>query len=235
MKKNQREWFPRNRSQQLDMFTNIKAKIGGYQASLPLEAAKVDRIILICETFITVYNFVEQTRATLKQLTEWQDLIFTAEGGTQGAIAPKAPTFNSVTLPDDAFVGLFPEFRKLRDDIINAANYTPGIGADLMIVAPEGEELDLNELTANVKLTSLAGYKVRAEGSLHGMDAMRFDYQRKGASAWTPVAFLTKLPAEFAITPETAGEPETGVIRAVLIEKNEEVGNFSPQYPVTIS
>jgi hypothetical protein len=235
MKKNQREWFPQNRGKQLDMFTNIKAKIGGYQAILPLAAAKVDRIMLICETFITVYNFVEQTRATLKQLTEWQDLILTAKGGVQGENVPKAPTFNSVTLPDGAFVGLFAEFRALRDDIIKAENYTPGIGADLMIVAPEGEDLDLNKLSANVNLTSLAGYKVRAEGSLHGMDAMRFDYQRKGATTWTPVAFLTKLPAEFTITPEKAGEPETGIIRAVLIEKNEEVGNFSPQYPLTIS
>jgi hypothetical protein len=235
MKKNQREWFPRNRSQQLDMFTNIKAKIGGYQEILPLTAGQVDRIMLVCETFITVYNFVEQTRATLKQLTEWQDLIFTAEGGLQGDGAPKAPTFNPVTLPDGAFVGLFPEFRKLRDDIVNADGYNAGIGEDLMIVAPEGEELNLNELVAQVKLTTAAGYKVRAEGSLHGMDAMRLDYQPKGAGNWTPVAFLTKLPAEFTIAPQTAGEPETGVIRAVLLEKNEEVGNFSPQYPITIS
>jgi hypothetical protein len=235
MKKRNSDWFPTTKPQQLNMFTNIKAKIGGYQATLPLEAAKVDRIILICETFITVYNFVEQTRATLKQLTDWQDLILTAKGGVQGAAAPKAPTFDSVALPDDAFVGIFVEFRKLRDEIISAANYTPGIGADLMIVAPEGEDLDLSKLNASVNLTSLAGYKVRAEGSLHGMDAMRFDYQRKGVGTWTPVAFLTKLPAEFNIAPQTPGEPETGVIRAVLIEKNEEVGNLSPQYPITIS
>jgi hypothetical protein len=229
------DWFPKSRPQQLVMFTNIKAKIGGYQASLPLTAAQIDRIMLICETFIVVYNFVEQTRATLKQLTEWQDLIFTADGGGQGEVAPKAPTFNSVTLPDDAFVGIFYEFRKLRDAIVSADGYNPGIGEDLMIVAPESDELDLNELVAAVKLTPLSGYKVRVEGSLQGMDAMRLDYQRKGVSAWTPVAFLTKLPAEFTIAPQTPGEAETGVIRAVLLEKNEEVGNFSPLYPVTIS
>ena len=235
MKKQKVDWFPKTKPKQLIVFTNVKAKIGGYQASLPLTAAQVDRIILICETFIAVYNFVEQTRATLKQLTEWQDLILTAKGGVQGAIPPNAPTFNSVTLPDDAFVGLFAEFRHLHDDIINAANYTPGIGADLMIVAPEGEDVDLSKLAASVNLTSLAGYKVRAEGSLRGMDAMRFDYQRKGGSAWLPVAFLTKLPAEFTITPQTAGEPETGVIRAVLLKNNAEVGQPSPLYPITIS
>lgn len=233
--KKQPDWFPRSRPQQLVMFTNIKAKIGGYQASLPLTAVQVDRIMLICETFIVVYNFVEQTRATMQQLTEWQDLIFTAEGGTVGEDAPDAPKFNPVVLPDDAFVGIFPEFRKLRDDIVNADNYNHGIGEDLMIVAPEGEDVDLGDLLASAKLTPLAGYKVRAEGSLQGMSAMRFDYQRKGASGFTPVAFLTKLPAEFTITPHTPGEPETGVIRAVLLKNNEEVGQPSPLYPITIS
>lgn len=229
------DWFPRERAKQLEMFTNIKAKIGGYQATLPLAAAKIDRIMLVCETFIAVHNYVEQTRATLKNLTEWQDLIFTAAGGTQGAVAPKAPTFNAVTLPDDAFVGIFQEFRELRDAIVRAENYTHGIGEDLMIVAPEGEDLDLSELAASARLTALAGYKVRAEGSLQGMDAMRFDYQRKGASGFTPVAFLTKLPAEFTITPQAQGEPETGVIRVVLMKNNEEIGQASPLYPITIS
>lgn len=233
--KKQKDWCPSTRPQQLVMFTNIKAKIGGYQAILPLAAGQVDRVMLVCETFIAVYNFVEQTRATMQQLTEWQDLIFTGEGGVQGAVAPKAPTFNSVALPDDAFVGIFQEFRSLRDAIVNAVNYTRGIGEDLMIVAPEGEDLNLNELAASAKLTPLAGYKVRAEGSLQGMDAMRFDYQRKGAGAWSPVAFLTKLPAEFAIAPQTPGEPETGIIRVVLLKDNTEIGQFSPLYPITIS
>ncbi|MDQ3798663.1 MAG: hypothetical protein M3384_04375 [Acidobacteriota bacterium] len=235
MKKQSVDWFPKARPQQLVMFTNIKAKIGGYAATLPLAAAKVTRIELICDTFIAVYNFVEQARATMQNVTEWRDLIFTAEGGTPGAIAPKAPAFNGVVLPDGAFAGIFQEFRRLRDDIVHADNYTPGIGEDLMIVAPEGDDLNPDELAASVKLTTLPGYKVRAEGSLQGMDAMRFDYQRKGASGWTPVAFATKLPAEFAVAPQTPGEPESGVIRAVLLDKNAEIGQFSPLYPVTLS
>lgn len=235
MKKKQPDWFPRTRPQQLVMFTNIKAKIGGYQATLPLTAAKIDRVMLICETFIAVYNYVEQARASMQNLTDWQELIFTAKGGTPGAIAPKAPTFGGVVLPDGAFAGIFQEFRELRDSILNADNYTPGIGEDLMIVAPEGDDWDLNELAASVRLTTLPGYKVRAEGSLQGMDAMRFDYQRKGAGVWSPVAFATRLPAEFAIAPQTPGEPETGVIRAVLLDKNAEIGQFSPLYPVTLS
>jgi hypothetical protein len=217
------------------MFTNVRAKIGGYEAVLPLSAAQVARVELICDTFITVYNFVEQTRATTQQLTDWQDLIFKGIGGITGDSAPKALIFQIFELPVGSFVNIFEEFRELREQIVSADGYHDGIGEDLMIVAPKSDDLNLNELQASAKLTPLAGYKVRAKGSLRGMDAMRFDYQRKGASDWTPVGFVTKLSAEFIITPQTPGEPETGVIRVVLMEKNQEVGQPSPLYPITIS
>jgi len=235
MKKQTQYWFPQTRAKQNIMFTNVKAKIAGYEAVLPLTAAQVARLELICDTFISVFNYVEQTRATVRQLTNWQDLIFTAKGGTPGEPVPAAPDFQDYTPKPDSFVGIFDEFRTLRDQIVSSPGYNHGIGEDLMLVAPEGEELNLNELAAAVKLTPSAGYKVRADGSLQGMDAMRFDYQRKGASGWTPVGFLTKLPGEFTITPQTAGEPETGVIRARLLKNNQEVGQFSPLYPITIS
>lgn len=235
MPKRNLDWFPTTRPKQLVMFTNIKAKIAGYEASLPLATTKVERIELICDVFISVYNFVEQSRATMQQLTQWQDLIFTGKGGAPGEPAPGAPKFQVYTPKDGAFVGIFQEFRQLRDDIVNADNYNAGIGEDLMIVAPEAEDTDLNDLAPELKVSTAAGYKVRVEGSLKGMEALRVEYQRKGASGFTPVAFLTKLPAEFTVTPQTAGEPETGVVRAVFMEKNVETGNFSPQYPITIS
>jgi hypothetical protein len=218
------------------MFTNIKAKIAGYEASLPLTAAQVTRVELICDTFISVYNFVEQSRATMQQLTDWQDLIFTADGGKPGDPIPAAPDFQDYTPKPGAFVGIFQEFRQLRDFIVAAPGYNHGVGEDLMIVAPEAEETDLSSLAPELKVTSPAtGNKVRVEGSLQGASALRVDYQRKGAGAWLLVTILTKLPAEFTIAPQTPGEAETGVIRAVLMDKNEEIGNFSPLYPVTIS
>jgi len=66
------------------------------------------------------------------------------------------------------------------------------------------------------------------------MDALRVEYARKGGS-FSPVAFLTNTPGGFQITPETPGEPETGHVRAVFIKKNEEYGNYSADYPVTVS
>ena len=70
---------------------------------------------------------------------------------------------------------------------------------------------------------------------MQSMDAMRIDYQRNGTSTWPPVGFFTKMPGETTITPAVPGQPESGRIRAIFIEKNVEVGLYSPEYPVTIS
>ena len=45
----------------------------------------------------------------------------------------------------------------------------------------------------------------------------------------------TKTPGGFTITPATPGAAEAGHIRGVFIKKNEEYGNYSADYPVTVS
>lgn len=217
------------------MFTNMKAKIANYEDVLPLAAAKVTRIILICDVFIAVYNYVEQTRATMRNLTDWQDLIFTAEGGVQGEAAPAAPGFAALVLPVGAFVGIFDEFKDLVEDIKSADNYTAGIGEDLMIVAPEPDDLVVEEIVCGITPQALPNsYKIRISGSLQGMSAVQVQYQRKGTNDIQNF-FLTNLPAEITAVPATPGEPESGFVRGVLIKNNAPIGQWSPDFPVTIS
>jgi hypothetical protein len=235
MKKQRPDWFPRSRAKQLIMFTNVKAKIEGYKSILPLPQEKIDRIVLICDIFIGVCNFVEQSRAKMKNLTDWQDLLFTGEGGTVGDVAPAAPVFQTFTLPTGAFVGIFEEFRELREDIVGADNYTEGIGEDLMIVGDESEDLNLADVVANIEPQALRGMKkVRITGSMQGFKGMQVQYQREGA-ADVQTFYLTNLPADITIQTAVAGQPENGVIRAVMYEDNQPVGQWSPDFPVTIS
>lgn len=235
MKKKREWWFPLTRPKQLIMFTNVKAKIDGYKASLPLAQAKIDRIILICDIFIAVYNYVEQTRATMKNLTDWQDLIFTAEGGTQGDAAPAVPAFQTLTMPLGSFVGIFEEFKELVEDIKTADNYTEGIGEDLMIVASEPDDLVVDDIVCGITPQALPNsYKIRISGSLQGMNAVQAQYQPKGSNALQNF-FLTKLPAEITVVPAEAGQPESGFVRGVLIKDNAPIGQWSPDFPVTVS
>ena len=229
------DWFPRSRAKQLVMCSNLKAKIGNYETLLSFPTAKTARIILICDIFIELYNYVEQVRATTFTLTGFQNLIFNAQGGTQGAVAPEPPVFQTVTLPAGAFVGIFQELRELVDDIKNTDKYTRAIGEDLMIVAPESEEMNLNEVVPALKINALMNdYKVRVEGSLRGFKAIKIEYTAKGAVV-PQEFFLTKLPGSIKIIPQQPGNAESGSIRGVFIKDNEEVGQRTPMYPVTIS
>lgn len=215
------------------MFQNILAKIAGYTAVLPLTAAQVTRIELICEEFIAVYNYVTQARATTESLVEWRDNIFT--GSPAGEAAKNPPAYPAYTAVTDSFIGIFTEFRELVDLIKASPGYNKAIGEDLMIVAPETEKALEAEIAPDLKVATESGYKVSVAGSMQGMDAMRIEYQRSGSTAWNIAAFLTKLPGTFVINPATPGQPENGQIRAIFIKKNEEYGIHSPCYPVTIS
>ncbi len=158
-----KDWFPRNRSQQLVMFTNILAKIETYETVLPITTAQVAKIQLICETFIAVYNFVEQARATLENLTDWQNDVFNSK---EVEDVPPTPVFTEITLPEGAQTGIFMEFRELVDLIKASPRYTIGIGEDLMIVAPESDPLLEEEVVPDLKVTTSTGYVVHVKGSL---------------------------------------------------------------------
>lgn len=229
-------WFPMGRAKQRAMFANIKSKIASYETVLPISNDKIKRIVLICDTFLSVNDYVESVRASAEGLTDWQNLILEGKGELKtGDPAPAAPAFASVTLPTGAFVNIFEEFKELVDDIKHADNYTEAIGEDLMIVGEQTEGVALTDLIAELKrVQPLTGYKINLDGSLRGMKMIRIEYWAKGATAPQTDKF-DRLPAVMTINPKTPGEPESGHLRAYLLEDNQEVGQVSPDYPVTVS
>lgn len=226
-------WFPTSMSDQSAMFLNIKGKISGYTTVLPITAAQTTRIILICDTFMDVFEYVEQMRATTASLIEWRQNVFTGE--PTGAAAPAPPAFGTVTLPAGAFIGIITEFKELRELIVASPGYTDAIGEDLMIVGEEQTKAPEGVVAPSLTVTTSAGYSVHAAGSMKGYDAMRIEYQRVGSTAWNIAAFATKMPASFTISPATPGQPENGRIRAIFVQKNVDFGVYSPEYPVTVS
>lgn len=227
------DWFPPRLADQAEMFANVNAKIGGYDAVLPLTIAQRTAIQLICEEFAAVYTYVLQCRAATESLVEWRNAIFS--GDPVGAAAPAPPTYPTYNEVVGSTIGIFSAFRDWVDLIKALPGYTRAIGEDLMIVAVKPEERPEGEVTPELKVKTSPGYSVEVSGSLQGFDAMRVEYIRNGSSTWNIAAFLTKMSGEFTITPATPGEPESGRIRAVFIKKNNEYGNFSPEYPVTVS
>lgn len=79
----------------------------------------------------------------------------------------------------------------------------------------------------------MRGYRISLDGSLLGMKMMLVE-EIKGANAPQTDKF-DKPPAVMTITPKTAGEPETGHLRAFHLKDNEPIGQPSPDYTVTLS
>ena len=227
------DWIPARLVDQLAMMMNIQAKLATYVAVLPITTAQRDRILLICLEFINVYNYVELSRATTLSLGEWRDLAF--RGTPTGADLPDAPPYTVFSLGPGYFIGIMAEFRQLIEMIKRAPGYTRSIGEDLMIVGTSHTDAPEDAVAPVLKVSTHIGYEVHLSGSMQGMDALRAQWQPNGSSTWTGVAFLTRLPGEFILTPTTPGAPESGRLRFIFIKNIVDFGNFSAEYAITIS
>ena len=173
----------------------------------------------------------EQCKTTMQALTQWRDDILYGDGSS--LTPPQAPVFpvmGATTYPE----GSVKSFIRLRDQIVASPTYTSAIGEDLGVVGPEVSKPAPGSVVPMLKAQSSAGYWVNLSGSMQGMDALKVEYSRNG-SDFTTVAFLTNTPQGFQVTPTNPGVPEKGFVRAVFIKKSEEVGQYSANYPVTLS
>jgi len=224
-------WWETTKADQYVQVQNFSMKIEGYAVPLGLSPAEVTDALGLCEAIMGAYTLTENSRATMQALTQWRDLVYTGE--PEGSAAPAAPVFpvaGALTYK----VGSVKLFFALRDRIVASAGYTTAIGEDLGIIGSESAARPESEVTPDLKPTVSNGNFVNLAGSMQGMDALRVEY-RTGTGEFQTVAFLTNTPGGFQITPTTPNQPEIGFLRAVFIKKNEEYGNFSPTYQVTVS
>lgn len=216
---------------QLVLVQNFKAKIGNYATALPLTAAQVTAAVELCDAIVGSFNAAEQCRQTMIAMTKWRDDIFSAEPvGAPSPAAPVFPVVGAVTYT----LGSVTQFFKLRDLIVASPGYSQAMGDDLGIVGAQVIPPAPDQMTPQFKSVTVNGATVNVSGSMQGMDALKIEYARKGGT-FSTVAFLTNTPGGFAVNPATPGQPETGHIRAVFIKKNAEYGNYSADYPVTVS
>ena len=224
-------YWPGTLADQVSALQNFATKIAGYQTQLSWTAAQVTAAINLCTAFIVAYNFAEASRMTMQGATKWRDLVF--YGGPTGGTIPSPPMFPIGELPA-ATRGVVTQFFALRDQIVAHSGYTLAMGEDLGIVGAEVSPLGPTDMTPQLKVSVSSGNTINVIGSMQGMDALRVEYQPNGGKFVT-IAFLTKTPGGFQLTPTNPNQPENGMIRCVFIKKNAEFGNFSPNYPVTVS
>ena len=224
-------WWPSAMPDQVVLMQNFSVKIANYVTVLGLTPAQQDAGEALCSGFISAFNAAEQCKATMIAMTRWRDEVFYGEPA--GGTAQPAPVFPVVSL-NEYTVGTVTEFFRLRDRIVASAGYTQAIGEDLGIVGATIIPPAPDTVTPDLKASTTGNYRVQISGSMQGADALRVEYAPSGGN-FAPIAFLTNTPGTFQITPAEPNQPETGTIRAVYIKKNVEYGNYSANYPVTVS
>ncbi len=223
-------WLPHGLPQQAILINNFRAKIGEYATPLGLSPADVADAVALCDSFLAAYNLTEQCRTTMMAMTAWRDGILF--GQPDPAPAPPPPAF-PVAAPASYAQGVIKQFMLLRDRVLAAPGYTAAIGGDLGVIGPEKLRPAPDSIRPELNAVASTGYRVTLSGSMQGMDALRVEHSRDGAT-FNTVAFLTTTPGGFQITPEDPNQPEKGFLRAVYINKNDQVGSFSALYPVTL-
>lgn len=224
-------WWPGAMPEQLVLVQNFLAKIPTYGTGLGMTAAQVTAAEGLCSAFIGAVQATDQAKTTMQAMTQWRDEILYGEGAP--FTPPQAPVFpvvGATTYP----VGVVKQFMKLRDRIVAAPGYTMAIGEDLGLVGAETTKPAPASVVPELSASTSTGYRVDLTGSMKGMDALRVEYSKNG-SDFTTVAFLTNTPMGFQITPTNPNQPEKGFIRAIFIKKSEQVGQYSANYPVTLS
>lgn len=158
-----------------------------------------------------------------KQLTEYMDDIAKMPVGSP---APLEPTLalppNS---PGGIPVGLRARIREAANLIKDQKSvYTVADGELLGIVGVETEE-PVNPVPS-FEIKTLQNFNLRAEYQKKGYTAIRFEYRHKGG-AWQFGGIFTSSPGDFSVAPQTAGEAEQVEVRAIYLEKNQPIGDYS--------
>lgn len=224
-------WWPGSMPEQTVLVQNFQAKISLYGTGLGLTAAQVTAAEALCAAFIGAVNSTDLAKSTMQSMTQWRDEVLNGEPSGRTPQAPVFPVVGATTYP----VGVVKSFIKLRDQIVASPTYTQAIGEDLGIIGAETTRPAPDSIVPVLKAETSTGYWVNLAGSMKGMDALKVEYMRDGGTGFTTVAFLTNTPGGFQVTPQNPALPEKGVIRAVYIKRNEQVGSYSANYPVTLS
>ena len=158
---------------------------------------------------------------------------------TEGNVGDPQPVFPSESFAapvNDVPAGMFQRLIELVERIRTAPAYTDEMGAALGIIPQPPPASNPGDLKPVVKASeSFSQYKFTVNVARLGMPQFKVQLQRNGAGTWQDVAFGTSNPIEVTVTPTTPGEPERVLVRAVLLQKNEPVGQPSDPTFVTVN
>lgn len=227
------DWMASTYAGKAAMCSNILAKIDSVSAVLTLTVAQVDRIKLLCEEYLNVYEYTVQTQASGHSVTEWRDQIL---NGVLDKPAPDPPAAIPYTAVVGSITGWVEAFREMRELIVAQAGYTRAIGEDLMIVKPVTESPDQGSVQPTIQAHGAQSGYVFAIVVSGREKADMWEVQiKQGDGDWVTKGSYTGKSADITITPTTPGQPEQIQVRVQLRKSNANYGQLSQIATVTVN
>lgn len=160
----------------------------------------------------------------------------TIAGSDENADPPSQPTFAAPEeIPDDPAPGIEKFTRDIVKQIKNSTIYAPADGEAMGIESPEPTPFNPAELRPTFKAVTREAFEIGVTFKKQGMSAVRFEFRYKGGLSWMPAGVLLSSPGAFSIAPQTPGQPEQIELRAIYMQGNNNIGQWSDIVPVLIA
>lgn len=218
------DWYPQGADSRAAWHANWAAQLPALATKYGIAAAATTQVA----ADNTWMQYWVQARHDADQLKQQLTKYFNEIGGSDPSLDPPAPIDFTLqgTAPAEVPPGIEFRTREIARQIKGHASYATADGELLGIVSPKETNGDLSELTPEFTLKTLANFELEATFKKQGMDALKFEVRHKGGN-WQMAAFLLTSPGTFAVVPAAAGVAEQIEVRAVYLQKNNPVGNFS--------
>ena len=224
-------WYPGRISDQIPWLINFYTKAPGYETTCNLPPALVDACVASCKFLVYVLSqWLPAVRVFSPSATECLDLLLSGSGPGPVTLttftAPPLPQ-GVASVPPGVLTRLFALVEMIKD----APNYTPAIGEDLGIIAPEAAsptQAGAAHTAPTVKFDVLAGETnqvVRFTFVKHGHQALHAEGKR-GTGGWEFLGVQTESPFVDTRPLLVAGQPEIREYRFRFWDKGTPNGEW---------
>lgn len=172
-------------------------------------------------------SFRNTFNASSQALTKYFNTI----AGNDSSVAAPAPF--SIDIPGAVIItevppGIEKRVRDIAAQIKGHAAYNPADGEALGIVAPASELPSGPETMKPVlELSTLVEFGVGVKFRKFGRDGIRLEYRHHGSAEWISAGFLVTSPGQITVAPAVPGTPEQVEVRAIFLDGNTPVGDYS--------
>jgi hypothetical protein len=212
----------------------MKEDLPQYQTEIGADTNDIKQVAVDLANLPAVNDYFEPVDAAKITTNQIKNAVFNGDPNAPLAIVP---TIGGFTVPFPPMKpGCLDRFQRLARRFKAAAGYTKEIGITLGIDEAGGDSVSSDTLTAALAVRDLGSYQLEASFKKQGMSAMLIQYRPKGTEKWLELkTALQSLVVANVPPPDAEGAALQLEIRARLLDGNQQVGQWSPIYPVTVN